>query len=451
MSEDKEHSFEVAKKWHPEERKVECEWVMKHAPKLIGALEECIANADKNGADEQTVESWNQNLAKVQEIYENAVEMLEDLGGRTRERTHKVLNNYEPEVDSRWFVDGFDNFERKLFTSLMFGDPDRPKLIPLVKRFKEQGAPLNPGKLVVDDRGMGSGRTLRMLMDVVRAQSFMKIARKFAKNLHGIDIMPKNLQDAIKLFREGKYGFLTRNISVGDYLDGKKHRKDTFRHKRAHLITLMMHTLFYNTTMDEWIKTFTNIKADLLPKGLCVFDTVAMRHNTPEDLKKGEAFLDDLKDIYTRFWIQYCENNQRFMPEGIRLNEMERRHIDDNTTGKGFQVREVPDKKFIEYIIKRIGGGLRIVDERMRTPEINDQDAIVIGRKWIFENNFEEKYKNTIKERIEKRIVNPSQLLGRDVDLEKEPVENVIEELMDYVARYMVQQYQNHYFIIERI
>ncbi len=427
------HTYEEAREALPEEQKRQLE---KEIKQLRSDIEELIRlKEDTEGISDE----WNAFDGSIESLtaeLNDAKERLAKLGGESRQCLRKVLSAYDIEEDSRWFVEGYRNFEQKMFKEILLGT--------LSERFGDVSG------LIVDDRGMGTGRTLRMLLDVVREEKGQRKAQQFAKNLHGIDLMPKNLEQAHRTFKEGRYGVPAGNTSVGSFLEDAEVRRDTFKGKKAHLITCMMHSSFYNTTEEDWCRFLTNVRDDLEVGGLFVFDTVAMRNVEPETIEKNADHFDDMRDLYTQLWFKYCEENQAFMSEGVDLRRMPRFPIYDNTTGKGFYWREVPNISFLMHLIQQIGGGLSLEAARMRKPQLQPKEALKIGRRWIAENGFEKKIRAEMRRRITEGISDAGRILGRPLKKRKQKSAATMEALLNHVALSMVLGYQNHYIIMER-
>lgn len=383
------------------------------------------------------------------EIRKRRKRIEEELGGDTDETTLRVLKDYRPGVDSSWFVEGFKEVEEGLFRDRVLGS--------LQKRFarpgdKEEKLPID--ELVIDDRGMGGGRSLRMILRIVQEREGITAAKKLAKRLHGIDLIDQNIVDAYADLRE--WGVPGRNLRKGNYLHTSRKRINSPGHK-AHLIVCMMHSAFHCVTEEDWLTFFKRARADLLPGGLLVFDTVGMVRSKPKDFEDSEAQakLHDLMNLYTQLWKQYCSDNQHLMasegPDAINLLHLPRYPIRDNTTGKGFYQREVPQSTFLDHIIKQIGGGLRMNTAIGSKPIMEDDErARQIGRDWIVKNGLDAKYRAEIEERIRAGLVDPGAILRRTISAEEKLEAPAMEQLLDHIAIRMVRGYLNLYYVYER-
>lgn len=440
--------FDLDRKYLPEEQKrvLECE-IEEYRTRLNDLMVQYAATDSQNDND-LLVQSLNKEIQRLSRAIKNKEKELEDLGGRTRERLIKVLGRYKPERDSEWFVHGYGDFEGHKFKEI------------LSERLPESFPGLEIGQIIVDDRGMGTGRTLRMLLDIVRKKYGIQNMWKFAKNCHGVDLMEGNAEDARQLFKTDKYGVPDGNITQGSYLDETGPRLG----KKVHLITCMMHSIMHCTTEQDWINFFTRANNDLHVGGFLVFDVVAMRgvdQNDPGNI----TTLSDISDLYTNLWLEYCHANQRHIPQEAEydLTTRKRHPIFDNTTGCGFYQREVPDVEFILYILKKIGGKFnmhiktRVPYDRERAREgelgLDDAQCVSLGRKWIHDNGFEAKCHKVIKERLKQENSTPG-FLHRDISSKTAGCANElerIEALLNHVAFMMVRVYQNTYYILHKV
>ncbi len=424
------HSYDEAAEFLPEERKA-------RLIKEIEAIREKLQGVLSAEAHTELETALRQREAE-----------LEKLGGDTRQRTIEVLERYDPETDSQWFEQCYGGIEKEYFTNLLH---------TITARFD-----IPVSKVVVNDRGMGTGRSLKMLMDLVKQQYGAEAATGFAQHLGGIDLMSAKAEAAQEALKSSGVPF--RNLTTGNFLN-PPHQEMPFAPGTVHLIISMMHSAFHCLTEEDWKRFFEHIEYDLVeptstnPGGIVLLDTVAMDRSAPgsireKDLKK----LNDLKNLYSFLWYRSCEENQPFCPEGIDLRRMPRRPIRDNTTGQGFYWREVPDHSFIKYILKKYHINLRLAHSPLKAvdicdPVIQSEEAKVLGRKWIRENDLENVYRVIIQERIEKKIVNPSALLRGKLQGRKIPSEPgaLLEAILDYVAIRMVRGYGNEYIQLERI
>lgn len=424
--------YQDAKKFLPEEIKKELSDNLAEARKKLELL------LDRSQGGQSTAMEIEEIEAKIHEYEEE----IEKLGGDTRKCLEQILEVYNPEIHSKWFVDAYDEYERSLLTR---------RMVELCNHFKnEQGKPLPVENLVIDDRGMGTGRSLRMLLEIVHETQGMEVAQRFAKNLYGVDLMEKNISLAMKSFAEKDYSVPRQNLTEGSYLDPSERRANDLNKKKAHMILCMMHSSFHCTTEDEWRAFFTQIKEDLLPGGYFVFDTVAFEPTINLNDQQILKELRDLRDLYTRLWLNYCQDYQPSMSPNIDLKSLPRYTIKDNTTSTGFYFREVPTYHFIEYIISGIGGGLQLKQALTQTPDISSEEALRLGRTWIRANGFEEYYRKEILQRIKNCKVIPQNLLnGQKIDYSD--INAVIEALLDYLAKSMVTGYNNIYYVFERM
>lgn len=471
MAVDKHEKFRVASKILPEERKREFMEVINGLRRQLSDLVNQVGEDSDDKKTDQLIEQYKEELRRAKE------KLKAEFGEETRVQLIKVLSEYSIEEQSQWFAEAFRETEIKLFSSVM-------------KDLREKFAPkgkdmLRTRDLVVEDRGMGTGRTLKMLLEIMEAEaaerkrfdclkgrgaqneysavltpqeetkvrSFaLHQAESFAGNLYGIDLIKENVQRA--LVNLDRYKISRKNLVVGDYLMPSEGRIGT-RTGKAHLIVCMMHSIFHCTTEQDMMEFFKRVKEDLLPGGLFVFDTVWMKRSGPADFQDVEAQkkLHDLMNYYTMLWVKYCRENKRFGDEkGVDLLSLPRYPIFDSPNGRGFVWREVPDFDYVDYIIKKIGGGLLQEKNIAHGPKIGDMDRMrTLGLGWIRSNGLYDHLKSVIADRVKTGLVDPSELLGRPVNEAEKQSEKVIEELLGYVAMHMVKGYFNKYLLYRRV
>lgn len=370
---------------------------------------------------------------------------LDELGGDTRQRLIKVLSQYEIEEHSAWHEMVFGEIEKGYFTGA---------LDKLSERFE---IPVN--NIVVTDRGVGTGRSLRMLIDLVKKNEGADSALKFAKNLRGIDLMPSYIDMARQNLNH--CGVLDENLIIGDFSSHLSKCRDSLRSGQAHLNICMMRTILYNVRQKELARCLMQIEKDLIPGtndrpgGLAILDTVAMRRGTLNSMRNPQARskLDDLKNLYPSLWRKYANDNQHLIPEGIELTSMRRYPIFDNTTGQGFYWREIITVEYIKHVIKENNLDLNVsalevtFPTSMNIPENESEENFFrnIGRDFIEQNELEDIYRKIILKRIESGLVKPEEILGEEMEGDQ-----AVEALMDYVAYHMVKGFGSEYIFLER-
>jgi hypothetical protein len=470
MAVDKHEIFRLASEILPEERKRQ---FMKVIQGLRGQLNDLIG---KVGGESDGVRT-DELIQQYKEELRAAMEKLKaEFGEETRVQLIKVLSEYSIEEQSQWFAEGFRETEMKLFSSIF--DELRAVFAPKGKEL------LRTRDLVIDDRGMGTGRTLKMLLEIVEAQATerkkreyfkgkdrsggggviltpqeeaktrtfaLREAQNFANNLYGVDLIKGNVQKAFENL--DRYQIPRRNLVVGDYLAPSEGRISSPTGK-AHLIVCMMHSIFHCTTEQDLVDFFQRVKEDLLPGGLFVFDTVLMRRSQPSDFEDAEAQkkLYDLMNFYTMMWVKYCRDNKRFGDEKrVDLLSLPRYPIFDSPNGKGFVWREVSHFPYVDYIIGKIGGGLVQVRNMGANPKIeNEEKARELGLGWIRSNGLLEEFRTFIADRVRTGFINPSELLRRPMEESEAKSEAILEELLGYVAYHMVRGYFNQYLVYRR-
>ncbi|PIZ72693.1 hypothetical protein COY07_02955 [Candidatus Peregrinibacteria bacterium CG_4_10_14_0_2_um_filter_43_11] len=411
------YTYETARALLPEETKADA---LGRALRAAEEMETLLIE----GPDIKRLMGARREVKRTREL---AAECVARLGGDTDERLHKVMSAYDIKHDSDWFIEGYGNRENDLLRRL------------LARIHRDLG--LSPDQLVVGDMGAGYGRTLKMLLEIVQEDYGDEVARQLAKNCFANDLMGKNTEDARETLEP--YGVPRRNLVTGSYRDPFK-AVSVIGGKKAHLLLCMFHSIFYNVTESQWRQFLTLVRDNLEIGGSFVFDTVSMRRSAPTciDDPSAIASLDDLKNLYTQLWLQYCRDNQQFMPPGVDLRLMPRFPLFDNTTGKGRQWREVPDRNYVKHIATEVGG-FEWVSSELYKPTLNPPErAVPIGRKWIVANGLEALYTHEIERRLNEGEIDPSLLRREGED---------VNALLNYVATHMVLGYQNEYHVFQRI
>lgn len=423
------HTYEEAEQFLPEEEKFRIN-------KEIEDLE-AVLKAGKKG----TILSTRRRIAKLT-ARRNA------LGGDTDAILRQVLHEYRPDNDSGWFQEAFGGHERDFFLKVVF-----PKLRETLGE-KGKNLPMREvmKQVRVLDLGMGMGRSLRMLINLVEDPDDNTVAEEFARNVYGIDLMEENLEAARASFGRGRLPKPPdEHFMQGSYLESYAER---LPEGGVDLIICMLHSSFHCVTQKQWERFLTNAREALKPGGLLLFDTIGMQGSSLEMVLNGQPQENlsrcmDLEDLYTQLWLRYCRTYQPFIPEdsGIDLRRMPRAPIFDNTTGKGFYFREVPKTEHIQYVIGQIKGGLELVMARTVSTDANfpPGKAISLGRSWIQANGFEGDYRTEIQRRITTGMVHPEQLLGY-VPEEGE----AIDRILDIIAERMVREYRNMYCLYRK-
>jgi hypothetical protein len=421
------------------------------------------------------IEKSQKSVKKIVEELEthvnNAKDKLQEMGGDSEQTLVRVLGGYDIDTHSKWHEELFGRVEMHLYSEV---------LKMLMARFQ-----IPVEEIRVDDRGCGTGRCFKQLIRLITeglqsedggSQEFPILTdsqkiRTFALNYHGIDIIRENVKktrQAIKDVICPDGGDPEKdNIVVGDFHDILPMEKlKRYQPGTIDFSICMMRTVLHNITKGQFINFLCGIEADLKPGtedrpgGMALIDTVMMRGlsgenmGSPEEAREAFASLSDLKNLYTQLFLSYADRNQRFMPEGVDLRRMPRRPISDNTTTCGFYQREVIGPMYIRHILNEGNIDLEVQRSIRKFPVFTEkgesglkrEEAVRLGRRWIKDNELEDRYREEIKKRIDDSITRPSELLSREVA----EGEDVIELLLDYVAYHMTTGFGGEYIILQR-
>ena len=478
------HSWEDVKKYAPEEVKQTISMEISEIYEMLKELSDKQNTLPVSQKEENALEI-GRLVRKLPELREQ----LNLLGGDTEEKLKEVSANYDPSLDSDWHARAFGYIEKEFYF----------KYFQILKtKFN-----LNEySDLIVHDFGVGTGRSLIDILDMVKEKVGLSTARNLVKNLHGIDLFEKNCRGAVKnlsKFCRELYGsqftehnFPSGNIKVGNFHGGintnfPKHGRAVINfpglEEKAHFVICMMRTSFHNVTEKDWINFLKNISDSLRPGGVALIDTVPVRRISPSSLNdpQVQSQLDDLKNFYTQLFLKYCRENQEVVdilvkklveskdipapPGDIDLAKMPRRHIFDNTTGKGFYWREVTNANYIQHLLDLYPNELdfTMAKSSVKFPRFDDAGkAYALGRKWLKDNELEEHYKKIINERLDSGLVKPEELLKDKLDsglitpeelLKVAPGsrERIVDALLDYVALHIVRGFGAHYIVLQKV
>ncbi|MBU0578118.1 hypothetical protein KJ742_02705 [Patescibacteria group bacterium] len=424
----------------------------------FGELDQALEDFDVNG----NANNFRRVLDAVVTLQKGIKSRLEAMGGDTRECLVKVLQRYDIDEDSAWHDKVLGKVER---------EGTRGALKLALERFDIPLSLVN-----ITDRGMGTGRFQKMLIGVARdiatqmlmdANGITKLTpnqekaidstiEKFAKNLYGMDLLPKNVERAQRIL--GSFGVPEENLVAGDFQSSPEKCDSRFASGNTHLSICMMRTVLYNVTEKQLRNFLKQLETDLVPGtpdrpgGIALFDTVGMHRRDLKAMRDPEAraSLDDLKNFYSSLWRWNSFLNQRFMPEGVDLVELPRYPIFDNTTGQGFYWREVITGPYLQHVIDKYGLDLEIWATTIKTPGIKKRlrkFARNLGRKWIKDNDLETIYRQIIEDRISSGMVDPARILKKEIAED----DDVLEDCLNYVAFHMVRRFGAEYYLLQRL
>jgi len=403
-------------------------------------------------------------VSELESILRYAEQGLSKLGGNSADALRRVYDDgYDVDKDSAWHNVQFGPTE----TSLM-----AQTLKMLMSRLDK-----TVDEIVIDDRGCGTGRSLKQYIQLLSAgldidgkREFQRVDNatldKAIRNYHGIDIYPPFVERTRQVVRSVVESDAPppnlENIREGNFHALPLEQPHFFQEGKVDLIICFMRTALYNLTESQTATFLERAAYDLTPGtkdrlgGMMLIDTAMMRKASPEALNdpRNRAQLDDLKNLYSQLFIAYAERFQELMPEGVDLKNMPRRPIYDNLTRHGYLFREVISPEFIRHIIAKYHIDLEVQETRRLitdyTADNDDKrlDAVKLGRAWILENGMEERYRSEINERISSGVVDPAELLK--IDLSEKSGEDVVELLLDYVAYHMVRGFGCEYIVLQR-
>ena len=394
----------------------------------------------------------------LDKIREDLEMIVAERGGNSEQRLVEIIGRYKVEEDSKWHRTLFNDIELQHYVLA---------LNTLSERFGK-----HPSELVIEDLGCGSGRCFDQLRELfekgfisasgfTNSRIFLKASqeeiRAMAANYHGIDKLESNIEKTRALVRAVMQGAdfdETENIKIGDFHMPEDRVNPRVAPGTVHFAFSMMRTAFHNLTEDEFLSFLRTVERDLAPGGIMLMDTVRMRRVEPE-LREGrdvEAHLDDMKNLYPQIFRANNERYQRLMPAHIRLEDMPRFPIYDNTTGRGFYWREVITQGYIEHMIEKYGLNLEVTmfashqhnfrDQIKNNPELRRQ-AAALGKKWIDENELREYYLETINDRLERGVISPRLI-------EKVAYKGDPEVFLDYLGYHMVRGFASSYTFLEK-
>ncbi len=404
--------------------------------------------------DNPSKETVKTLIVTLEETHRGVNDMLNGLGGDSDERLKKIVELYDPDIDSGWHPKRFGEIEKEIIVDV---------LNTVRKRFE-----LSISEIVVDDMGCGTGRSVMQLVEIFQTGFGDKFDAKsteellaFLSKLHAIDIsrnkVLKTIDKIKKIFSDAGQTYDGKNVEEGDFNAYEPHGSSRINENSVHVRESMMRTIQYNITKAKIVTTLRKAARELVAGteeragGMYMCDTTKA-DRVSNATEKENATLEDLKHFYPQLMSKYVRDNQKHMPDDVDLDRMPRYPIYDNTTGHGFYWREVFTVDYFEHLIKQERLDLTVRLERYSQSPLKEamlkdpgerKEATTLGRKWLKDNELEEYYRSEITRRLDAGIIEQELLdsIGYNGDCEV---------ILDYLALNMVSGFTSEYIILER-